>query len=666
MEIASPSCRGIISTCEKPFIGMDVRKECAGVDFTQTCRHAGCAAELCTLFEVGIDKCQKLCKLGPLSDDCQKCPRNGAWKREEVREGKSIIDAINSLPSKKKKKGKKNKKKSKKAKKSKKQSKKPLLFNTEMQSFNPEAIKPDNVGKWQFSLPSSTTPQTTTTTTTTATTTTSPPSTTKPTLEPTQSTSTSFMNERLPGITNAIQIQSTKSPKNYPRFGDCEARNDLKDGSIECYPYRVGFISARCVHRCNEGKWLHGYHKIQCRNGKWEEYSTSRFSAPSIIDMDIDLTKPICIDHCPCREANACQAMPVELNKSLSMKIECPIGGRIRVQGAVYGRWDDHSCTDDIYMDRDFPTDVCPQTRKVARVCYGCSDQEACWSQWSSWGECSAECGSGIKTRQRACVKFGDEDCEGSKFDTEQCNTEPCGCPENTPCKCVTHLTPAGQSLLKYDCSNLRLTNTNTVSAWPEAEYLDLSNNSLFSSLYLRAFLQQMPNLKRIDLDGNYLTEVVEDLFASNPALEFLNFLNNRVTSVPEKLFSENPELEVVWFSGNKLAELPQNLFQQNRNLLFVDFSRNFIKKMPRYLFRNNFFLDEVHFEANTMERVCRDQFRTNPNLRIVSFVGNGELPELIERAYCSGFKFCYSYGGGPISVLLALLNVYGDACYQG
>ena len=139
-----------------------------------------------------------------------------------------------------------------------------------------------------------------------------------------------------------------------------------------------------------------------------------------------------------------------------------------------------------------------------------------------------------------------------------------------------------------------RLTNTKTISSWEEAEYLDLSNNSLFSSLYLRAFLQQMPNLKRIDLDGNYLTEVVEDLFASNPALEFLNFLNNRVTAVPERLFANNPELEVVWFSGNKLSSLPQNLFRENRNLLFVDFSRNFIKKMPRYLFRSNFFLDEV------------------------------------------------------------------------
>ena len=152
MEMASPSCRGIISTCEKPFIGMDVRKECAGVDFTQTCRHAGCAAELCTLIEVGIDKCQKLCELGPLSDDCQKCPYLPIFEEileenemeelsaSEILEGmelgrgkkfgrgKSIIDAINSLPSKKKKKGKKNKKKSKKAKKSKKQSKKPLLF----------------------------------------------------------------------------------------------------------------------------------------------------------------------------------------------------------------------------------------------------------------------------------------------------------------------------------------------------------------------------------------------------------------------------------------------------------------------------------------------------------------------------------------------------------
>ena len=78
-----------------------------------------------------------------------------------------------------------------------------------MQSFNPEAIKPDNVGKWQFSLPSSTTPKTTTTATTTT-----KETTTKPALEPTQSTSTSFMNERLPEIPNAIQIQSTKTPKN--------------------------------------------------------------------------------------------------------------------------------------------------------------------------------------------------------------------------------------------------------------------------------------------------------------------------------------------------------------------------------------------------------------------------------------------------------------------
>ncbi|CBY32186.1 unnamed protein product [Oikopleura dioica] len=149
MEIASPSCQGVISMCENPFIGMDVRAECAGVTFSQTCRHAGCAAELCNLFEIGIDKCQKLCELGPLSDDCQKCPYLPIFEEileeremnelsaSEIIDGmafgrakgrkKSIIEAINSLPSKKKKKEKKSKK-SKKSKMKKQQSPKPLLY----------------------------------------------------------------------------------------------------------------------------------------------------------------------------------------------------------------------------------------------------------------------------------------------------------------------------------------------------------------------------------------------------------------------------------------------------------------------------------------------------------------------------------------------------------
>merc|ERR1712187_750126 len=73
MENAYESCQAVISMCERPFVGFDVKEECAGVEFSRACRTAGCSGELCNLFEIGIQKCHNLCKLGPMNDDCRKC-----------------------------------------------------------------------------------------------------------------------------------------------------------------------------------------------------------------------------------------------------------------------------------------------------------------------------------------------------------------------------------------------------------------------------------------------------------------------------------------------------------------------------------------------------------------------------------------------------------------
>merc|ERR1711917_30441 len=79
---------------------------------------------------------------------------------------------------------------------------------------------------------------------------------------------------------------------------------------------REGKVTARCHNKCDEGTWLHGFHHIQCKNGEWEKYVPKRSlvsvdpsdnGGAQIVDMDIDLVEPICIDHCPCQEANSCQ-----------------------------------------------------------------------------------------------------------------------------------------------------------------------------------------------------------------------------------------------------------------------------------------------------------------------------------------------------------------------
>ncbi len=52
------------------------------------------------------------------------------------------------------------------------------------------------------------------------------------------------------------------------------------------------------------------------------------------------------------------------------------------------------------------------------------------WGKWSSWGPCSFECGTGVKTRQRKCDNprpaYGGKECKGKSFLFKLCNKQPC------------------------------------------------------------------------------------------------------------------------------------------------------------------------------------------------------------------------------------------------
>ncbi|VDH96262.1 Hypothetical predicted protein [Mytilus galloprovincialis] len=52
------------------------------------------------------------------------------------------------------------------------------------------------------------------------------------------------------------------------------------------------------------------------------------------------------------------------------------------------------------------------------------------WTEWSSWNECSATCGGGIKIRDRNCSnpepQYGGDQCFGNSTNSETCNEDPC------------------------------------------------------------------------------------------------------------------------------------------------------------------------------------------------------------------------------------------------
>ena len=52
------------------------------------------------------------------------------------------------------------------------------------------------------------------------------------------------------------------------------------------------------------------------------------------------------------------------------------------------------------------------------------------WAYWGEFGECSASCGGGEKTRERSCThpapSNGGAECKGDSKESMSCNEEPC------------------------------------------------------------------------------------------------------------------------------------------------------------------------------------------------------------------------------------------------
>jgi len=69
------------------------------------------------------------------------------------------------------------------------------------------------------------------------------------------------------------------------------------------------------------------------------------------------------------------------------------------------------------------------EPRKVNRPCnvIGCP-QDCRWTDWGSWGRCSATCGSGAKTRYRKMIEARNKGapCDGEEVQTDTCTGEPC------------------------------------------------------------------------------------------------------------------------------------------------------------------------------------------------------------------------------------------------
>lgn len=89
--------------------------------------------------------------------------------------------------------------------------------------------------------------------------------------------------------------------------------------------------------------------------------------------------------------------------------------------------------------------------------------------------------------------------------------------------------------------------------------------------------VQEMPNLKFLDLSSNLLTTLNEKLIF--PRLLELNINNNRITSLPRKL--PFPKLETLLISANAIEEIDADTFLELPDLRVLDLSDNALRQIP-------------------------------------------------------------------------------------
>ncbi len=113
---------------------------------------------------------------------------------------------------------------------------------------------------------------------------------------------------------------------------------------------------------------------------------------------------------------------------------------------------------------------------------------------------------------------------------------------------------------------------------------------------------EKKPTIKRIVLDGNYLTKLTRDSFAGLYSLVALSVEENYLTQLPSNIFTGLALLQTIYLSKNNLRQLPSNIFTGLR------------------------FLQRIYLNGNYLEQLAPHTFAGLPHLTDLWLSGNPEL----------------------------------------
>ncbi|XP_036388810.1 extracellular matrix protein 2-like isoform X2 [Megalops cyprinoides] len=153
--------------------------------------------------------------------------------------------------------------------------------------------------------------------------------------------------------------------------------------------------------------------------------------------------------------------------------------------------------------------------------------------------------------------------------------------------------------VLSLSKNKIRHIPLNSLAGLPNLEWLDLSKNKLSDSSLTQDVFKNLGNLKRLNLDGNYLTKIPP----LPPSLEELSINDNKISTLRPHSFKGLSRLLRLELEDNRLQEegISSLAFRPLRKLLFLKLDDNKLRTIPIGLPLS---LQELHLSENKLEAV--------------------------------------------------------------
>lgn len=128
-------------------------------------------------------------------------------------------------------------------------------------------------------------------------------------------------------------------------------------------------------------------------------------------------------------------------------------------------------------------------------------------------------------------------------------------------------------------------------------------------------------NIEALEISNSGSFEL-NQAFRGSGNLLAISLVNNNLPVFPFAFFSQTPNLERVSLDNNRITDLGFAPFFGTR-LSFISAEDNLLRVLPENTFNNLITLGEIRFRNNLIRALSGEIFRDNPALRIADFANN-------------------------------------------